>query len=296
VQRALVWADMIKLPHSVFALPFALIATFLAGRELRFGLPYPGQIILIVLCMVFARSVAMTFNRLIDAAFDAANPRTARRALPAGRISPRAAWFFLGVSAGGFLASCVGFWRFYQNPWPTYLSGPLLLGLCGYSYTKRFTQWSHLLLGVADGLAPLAAWVAIHPPSLGWPALMLAGIVTLWIAGFDIIYACQDVEFDRRAGLYSLPARWGLARALWVTRLAHAGAVALLLGLAAVAGLGWLYLAGAAAAGGLLLLENLLVSPEDLSRLQTAFFTVNGVVALLLGGVAVGDVLLHVTG
>ena len=294
--RVRIWGGMIKFSHSVFALPFALIATFLAGRALPGDLPYAGQIVLIVLCMVFARSVAMTFNRLVDAALDAANPRTAGRALPAGLITRRTTWFFLCVCAGAFVLACSGFWWLYGNPWPLWLSGPLLAALCGYSYTKRFTPWSHVALGVADGLSPVAAWVAIDPGSLGWPAVILGVIVVLWIGGFDIIYACQDVAFDRRVGLFSLPAAWGVGRALWVTRAAHMVTVVLLLVLAPVGGLGWLYVSGVVVVAALLLVENLLVGPGDLSRVNVAFFTVNGLVSVLLGLVAVGDVCLQVMG
>ena len=292
VGRTIVWAEMIKLSHSVFALPFALMATFLAGRHLPGGLPYAGQVVLIVVCMVLARGVAMTFNRLADARLDAANARTAVRAIPAGRISRGGAWFFLLLCAGGFEVGCLGFWWVYGNPWPAYVSLPLLACLCGYSYTKRFTQWSHFVLGFVDGLAPLAAWVAVDPGSLGWPVLVLVVVVTLWIGGFDIIYSCQDVEFDRRAGLFSLPAGWGIGSALWVTRVAHAGTVVLLVALAPVGQLGWVYLSGVGAVAVLLLVENLLVSPNDLSRVKMALFTVNGVVSVLLGVATVGDVLL----
>lgn len=295
-RRVRIWGGMIKFSHSIFALPFALIATFLAGRSLPGGLPHLGQFVLIVLCMIFARSVAMTFNRLVDEAIDAANPRTAGRALPAGLITRQTTWFVLCVCAGAFVVSCAGFWWFYDNPWPVWLSGPLLAVLCGYSYTKRFTSWSHLALGVADGLSPVAAWVAIDPGSLGWPAVILGLIVTLWIGGFDIIYACQDVSFDRRVGLFSLPAAWGVGPALWVTRGAHALTVILLLALAPVAGLGWLYIGGVVVVAALLLVENLLVGPNDLSRVNVAFFTVNGLVSVLLGLVAVGDVCLQVMG
>jgi len=292
VGRTIVWAEMIKLSHSVFALPFALMATFLAGRHLPGGLPYAGQVVLIVMCMVLARGVAMTFNRLADAGLDAGNARTAGRAIPAGRISRGGAWFFLLLCAGGFEVGCLGFWWVYGNPWPAYVSLPLLACLCGYSYSKRFTQWSHFALGFVDGLAPLAAWVAVDPGSLGWPVVVLVVVVTLWIGGFDIIYSCQDVEFDRRAGLFSLPAGWGIGPALWVTRAAHAGTVVLLVVLAPLGQLGWVYLSGVVVVAVLLVVENMLVSPNDLSRVKMAFFTVNGVVSVLLGAATVGDVLL----
>lgn len=287
-----VWAEMIKLPHSVFALPFGLIATFLAGRNLPGGLPGAGQVGLVVLCMVLARSVAMTFNRLADAKLDAANPRTASRAIPTGRISLQAAWVFLGLCAAGFVVACGGFWVLYGNPWPIWLSGPLLVVLCGYSYTKRFTAGAHWLLGLTDGLAPVAAWVAIDPGSLGWTAVVLMGVVTLWVGGFDIIYACQDVEFDRRCGLHSLPVRVGLPAALWIARAAHGGTVVLLVVLAEVADLRGLYLVGVGIVAGLLLVENSLVRADDLSRVNVAFFNVNGVVSVVLGLIVIGQVLL----
>ena len=293
------WAEMIKLAHSVFALPFALLATFLAARsaylvgDARRPWPALGQFLLILLCMVAARSAAMTFNRIADARIDAANPRTAGRAIPAGTISPRQAWTFLLAGCGLFVLGCVGFWWGYANPWPALLSLPVLAYLLFYSYTKRFTRWSHFVLGTALALSPPAAWLAIHPASIGWPAVILAGIVTLWVAGFDIIYACQDLAFDRDSGLFSLPSRLGPHGALWVTRVAHAGAAGLLFGLAPVARLGWLYLLAATAATLLLVIENALVRPNDFSRINVAFFMVNGVVSLLLGLAGIIDCLLH---
>jgi len=284
---------MIRFSHSVFAMPFALIATFLAGRHLpERGVPLPGQLILIVGCMVFARSVAMTFNRIVDREIDARNPRTQDRPLQTGRLSLRAAMFFFGFCVGGFLACCVGFLWLYDNPWPAVASVPLLAYLCGYSYAKWFTRWSHFYLGSAIALSPVAAWVAIHPASLGWPAVMLMAAVTLWIAGFDIIYACQDVEVDRRDGLYSLPSRLGPATALWIARGCHVGTVGLLVLLAWVAPMGRVYLAGVAGVAVLLLIENALVRADDLSRVNLAFFTINGVVSVGLGVLAVADVLL----
>lgn len=286
------WGEMIRFSHSVFALPFAVMACFLAGRHLDIGRPRYGQLVLVVLCMVFARSVAMTFNRLADYQIDARNPRTMNRPLQAGRMSRLCAWWFLGFCAGAFLACCVGFLWLYGNPWPIRLAVPVLLYLCFYSYTKHFTNWSHFVLGSAIAFSPVAAWLAVHPESIGWPAVILMAAVALWIGGFDIIYACQDIEVDRRERLYSLPARWGAARALWVARLAHAATVGLLVLLGAVTGLGWLYAAGVAAVAMLLLTENLLVRADDFSRVNLAFFTVNGVVSLLLGAAAVVDVLL----
>ncbi|MBN1343079.1 MAG: UbiA family prenyltransferase [Phycisphaerae bacterium] len=286
---------MIKFSHSVFALPFALIATFLAGRHLPGGLPRPGQVVLIVGCMVLARSLAMTFNRIVDYEIDAKNPRTKDRPLQTGRLSRRMALFFSGCCIGGFMACCTGFYWIYANPWPAVFGMPLLAYLCGYSYSKRFTKWSHFYLGSAIALSPVAAWVAIHPASVGAPAIVLMAAVTLWIGGFDIIYACQDIDVDRTEGLYSLPSRLGPAPALWIARGAHAAAVALLTWLAWLAGLGAVYLAGVAGVALLLLFENLLVRADDFSRVNLAFFTVNGVVSVGLGLMAVVDILLSLS-
>jgi 4-hydroxybenzoate polyprenyltransferase len=284
-----VWGEMIKFAHSVFALPFALLATFLAARPDR---PTALQLGLIVWCMVAARSAAMTFNRIVDARFDAANPRTAGRALPRGLISRGAAWGFCASAAAAFGLGCGGFWWLTGNPWPARLSLPVLAVLCAYSYTKRYTQWSHVVLGAAIALAPAAAWLAINPATLGWPALLLVVSVTLWIGGFDLIYACQDVAFDRAAGLFSVPARLGVPAALWLARAFHVGVVAALAGVGLTAGLGYWYAAGVAITALLLLIENALVSPRDLSRVNMVFFTVNGIVGVVLGALGIIDVLL----
>jgi 4-hydroxybenzoate polyprenyltransferase len=286
---------MVRFSHSVFALPFALMAAFLAGRHIDGrGRPFAGQLLLIVVCMVAARSVAMTFNRIVDAGIDARNPRTADRELPTGRISPATAWAFLAAAGIVFAVACVLFLPWFGNPWPMYLGGPVLVCLCGYSFTKRFTQWSHFVLGSAIALAPPAAWLAIHPPSFGVEALVLFAVVALWIGGFDIIYACQDIEVDRTQGLFSLPARLGPGPALWIARVAHTGVVVLLVSLGWLAGLGWLYLAGVGAAALLLAIENALVHPGDYSRVNLAFFTINGIVSVLLGGLAIADILLNI--
>ncbi len=289
-----VWADMVKLAHSVFALPFALIATFLAGRDLadRNG-PYLGQIGLIVLCMVTARSVAMTFNRIVDAEIDARNPRTASRPIPVGRLSRAAAYGMLILSAVTFAFGCMGFFLFYANTWPILLSGPVLVILCGYSFTKRFTRWSHFYLGCAIALAPPAAWLAVSPATLGLPAVLLSLIVAFWIAGFDIIYACQDIDVDRRDGLHSLPSRMGPARALWIARSAHLVVVGGLIALGVVARFGWIYAIGAGAAMILLIVENALVRPGDYRRVNLAFFTINGVISLVLAAAAITEILIH---
>ena len=285
---------MIKFSHSIFALPFAVMAAFLAGRTIEpMHRPYWGQLLLVVACMVCARSVAMTFNRIVDAEIDARNPRTANRPLPAGRLTRHAAYVFLILAATGFAACCHGFLLWYQNTWPIMLAGPVLFYLCGYSFTKRFTKWSHFYLGSAIAFAPMAAWLAVDPGSLGVTAFLLMAAVTLWIAGFDIIYACQDIDVDRRDGLYSLPARWGPVNALRVARLSHMLTVWLLIGICVSAKLGWIYLLGVVVVAVLLLIENALVKPNDFSRVNLAFFTINGVVSLGLGALTVADVLLE---
>jgi 4-hydroxybenzoate polyprenyltransferase len=289
VARVRTWGEMIKFSHSVFALPYALLAAFLAARP---RLPHVQELLLIVLCMVAARSAAMTFNRLIDSRFDGANPRTAVRALPAGRISPAAAWCFFLIACAFFLLGCAGFLALRSNPWPLLLSLPVLGFLCFYSYTKRFTSWSHLVLGAAIACSPVAAWIAIRPDTLGAPAWLLMLAVAFWVAGFDVIYACQDVDFDRRAGLFSLPARYGISRALWLARGFHALTVVALIGVGAAAGLGAWYYAGVTCVALLLIIENALVSPQDLGRVNLAFFTINGIVGLLLGALGIADILL----
>ena len=285
------WGEMVRFSHSVFALPFALAATFLAGRQTERGVPTVGQLGLIVLCMVMARSFAMTFNRIADVAIDARNPRTEKRPLQTGRITPGQAWLFIVGSATIFLAGCAGFYRISGNPWPGYLAGPTLLVLAGYSYAKRVTLLTHWALSAAIGFAPVAAWIAIHPASLGWPAAILMGVVCFWMAGFDIIYACQDVEVDRRDGLFSVPARVGVARALLISRACHVLTVGLLVALGLVADLGWIYWVGLAVTAMLLAVEQAVVSPQNLSRVNLAFFTINGCVSLLLGAATIADVL-----
>ncbi|HPF38062.1 MAG TPA: UbiA-like polyprenyltransferase [Phycisphaerae bacterium] len=285
------WGEMIKFSHSVFALPFALIATFLAARSNPTGLPSMTQLLLIVLCMVAARSFAMTFNRIADRLIDARNPRTATRPLVSGRITLAQAWIFLVISAVVFIAGCVGFLVFCDNPWPLWLSAPTLALLAIYSYMKRVTPLAHFVLGVAIAFAPSAAWVAIAPQTYGVPALLLTGCVLFWIAGFDIIYACQDIDSDRRDGLKSVPARLGIAGALWVSRGCHVVTVGLLVAFGVVVGLAWLFWAAAIVTAILLAAEQSVVRPTDLSRVNLAFFTLNGCVSLLLGLATISDIL-----
>lgn len=287
--RAQHWAEMIKLGHSIFALPYALLAAFMASR----GAPRWEHLVLIVACMVGARSAAMTFNRIVDAQIDARNPRTAQRQLPRGLISRHDAWLFFAASCLFFAAGCAGFWLLDRNPWPLLLSVPTLAWLCFYSYTKRLTRWSHLVLGAAIAFSPVAAWIAIAPASLGWPAALLMAAVTFWIAGFDIIYACQDADFDRRSGLHSLPAALGVRSALHVARAFHTLTVLALVATGIIAGMGWLYFTGVACVALLLTVENAIVRHDDLSRVNLAFFTINGLVSVLLGVLGAADVLLR---
>jgi len=291
------WGEMVKFSHSIFALPFALVGAFLAGRHIEGrGWPYWGQLGLIVVCMVSARSVAMTFNRIIDLDIDARNPRTAERPLPAGRLGIVAAWLMLVLAGLTFGVACLGFRIWYDNGLPVMLSGPVLLFLCGYSFTKRFTKWSHYYLGAAIALSPVAAWVAIHPGSIGTEALLLLIGVACWIAGFDIIYACQDIEVDRRDGLHSLPSRVGPGLALWIARGSHGVTILALSALGFDAGLGWIYAAGVAIVAVLLIVENSLVHPGDYRRVNLAFFTLNGIVSMVLAVIAIVDVLVAAPG
>lgn len=287
------WGEMVKFSHSVFALPFALVATFLAGSRRTGGLPSMGQVGLIVVCMIAARSFAMTINRIVDAAIDARNPRTAMRPIPAGRISRGRAVLFAFMFAALFLAGCFGFQHWFQNPWPTWLALPTLAALAAYSYCKRFTSLAHFVLGGVIGFAPLAAWIAIHPVSIGLPAVLLTAAVMTWIAGFDLIYACQDVAVDRAERLFSIPSRMGVPFALTLSRVCHVLTVAGLVALGRVEHVGWLYWSGVAITVLLLIIEQAMVRPADLSRVTLAFFTVNGVVSLVFAGAAIGDLLLR---
>ncbi len=264
--------EMIKIEHSIFALPFAMIGALLAAR----GWPTGHQVLWIIVAMVGARSAAMSFNRLIDHKLDAQNPRTAERALPAGLLSIR----FVAVFAL-FSSAILVFAAYQLNSLAFRLSPVALAILFLYSYTKRFTVYSHLVLGFCLGIAPVAAWIAIRG-SLSPSILLLTAAVTLWTAGFDILYACQDIDFDRRAGLHSVPQRWGIARALQVSTAMHALMVVLLFGLARAEQLGWISLLGVAVTAALLLYEHSLVKPFDLSRLDAAFFSINGWIGILL--------------
>ena len=264
-------ADLVKFAHTAFALPFALIAAMAAAN----GWPPWPVVAWILLAMAGARTAAMAFNRLADHAFDAGNPRTAGRALPAGRVGRPFAWALVGVGAAVFLVAA---WRL--NPLCLALAPVALAWVLGYSYSKRFTRLSHLWLGLGLGIAPVGAWLAVRG-AFALPPLLLAGAVTAWVAGFDILYSLPDEAFDRAAGMHSLPARLGAARAIVLARVLHAAAA---LGFAAFAWRigGWGLWAGTAAAAVLLIWQHTLIGPGRLEHLDTAFFTANGVLSLVM--------------
>jgi 4-hydroxybenzoate polyprenyltransferase len=266
--------EMIKFEHSVFALPFALVGALLAARA-GGGLPTWRQILWIVVAMVGARSAAMTMNRIADVEYDRRNPRTAKRALPAGELSLGFAWAFTALASAVLVIAA---WQL--NRLALELSPVALAILFFYSYTKRFTSWSHFVLGFCLGISPAAAWIAIRG-SLDARMLILCAAVTLWVGGFDVLYACQDVEFDRAAGLHSIPKRLGIAKALVFARMMHVVMVALLAWLAWSFHLAWPAWAGIAVVAALLAYEHSLVKPNDLSKMNAAFFTVNGYISLL---------------
>lgn len=284
------FAADIKVGHTVFAMPWAILSAVMAWDVVR-G-PLAGKLALVVVCMVAARTVAMSANRLLDAAIDANNPRTARRAVPSGRLSRSFVIGALVLCSVAFIAATAGFWVTYQNPWPLILSAPVLVFLSAYPLLKRFTQLCHYYLGAALALAPICAWIAIAG-SLAWPPVIMALAVLTWTAGFDIIYGCQDYDCDVRDGISSVPARMGIARALWVSRATHLLCFALLVTLGFVSQqLGTLYFVGVACAGVLLVVEHAIVKPHDLSKVGLAFFTINGIVSLLVGTLGVIDVLM----
>jgi 4-hydroxybenzoate polyprenyltransferase len=272
--------ELIRFSHTLFALPFALTSAALAWSRNAEGFRW-HQLLGILLCMVFARSTAMAFNRLADRRLDAANPRTAGRHLPAGLLSPAVVAVFTVLCAAGFVASTLIFLLIDGNPWPTRLALPVLLFICGYSYAKRFTALVHFWLGASLLLAPLAAWIAIRGMVELATPLILGGAVLFWVAGFDILYACQDVDFDRRSRLHSVPAVLGVPASLRVAALCHAVMLGLLFVLYAVAPeLHWVYLLGVGAVVVLLAYEHWLVRPDDLSRVNQAFFQVNAVISV----------------
>lgn len=278
--------ELIRFSHTVFALPFALLAALLAWQRLDSPFSW-RQLGGILLCMVTARSAAMAFNRIVDRKFDAENPRTAKRHLPAGLLSLPTVMLFTLLCSAGFVASTL---IFLPNRWPLILSMPVLLFLLGYSYAKRFTMWCHYWLSAALMLSPIAAWVAIRG-TVEPPALWLAGAVFFWVGGFDILYACQDVEYDQSKGLHSTPVRLGVKNSLRLALVSHVLMVICLFGLWHAAGLGSIFLVGVIFVAGLLAYEHALVRPDDLSRVNQAFFQVNAVISLGLFAVGLADVL-----
>ncbi len=274
---------MIKWEHSIFALPFALCGAMLAAG----GWPEWRQLAWIVVAMVSARSAAMAFNRLADAAIDGANPRTATRALPVGQLTPAFVSTFVVVSCSIFILAA---WQL--NRLTLMLSPVALAVILLYSYTKRFTRWSHLFLGFALGIAPAAAWIAVRG-SLDPRILLLTAAVTFWVGGFDVIYACQDHDYDRSHGLHSLPRYFGIRNALVIARLFHLLMLGLLIALIVTFGLGKLAMVGVIAVATLLLYEHMLVRHDDLSKLNAAFFTMNGVISVVFFLFVAGDMLLR---
>jgi 4-hydroxybenzoate polyprenyltransferase len=273
--------EMIKWEHSIFALPFALTAAMLAAN----GWPTLRVLALIVLCMVSARSAAMAFNRLVDAKLDAANPRTAMRAIPAGHLSSGFVLLFTILASCAFVVGAALLNRLTLECAPV-----ALMVVLAYSYMKRVTRWSHLVLGLALGIAPAAAWIAVRG-TFAPRAALLTAIVILWVGGFDVLYACQDFEHDRKVGLFSVPAAFGLERAFWIARAMHLGVVALLFVMLHVFGLGVIALVGMCLVVALLAYEHMIVSPRDLTRMNAAFFTLNGIISVVFFVSVAADVL-----
>lgn len=263
------WLSLVRFSHSVFALPFALQGAWLAAG----GIPSARTLVLVVVCAVAARTAAMAFNRLVDARIDARNPRTARRELPAGTLSPRAVAMLVVLASLVFVGA-----SFALNTLAGLLSAPVLAVLLGYSYFKRFSSAAHFVLGLALAIAPLGAWIAVRGDFEGdlAPVLWLSAGVLTWVAGFDLIYACQDAEFDRASGLHSIPAKLGVRSALWLSIALHVAALVAFAFVGTSAQLSWPYWCAFAIAAVLLAWQHAIVSPRDLSRVDVAFFTLNG--------------------
>ncbi len=276
--------EMIKFSHTVFAFPFALMGVVLASLASGTA-PTVGQIVWICLAMVGARTGAMGLNRIIDARIDAANPRTAERHIPAGKVGRIEAWLLV---IGAFALMLLAAWRL--NPLCLKLAPVAIVFLALYSYCKRFTALAHLVLGICLAAAPLGAWIALRG-DIGWPVVILSLAVLFWVAGFDIFYALQDIEHDQQHGLYSIPSRWGVDRSLQLVRLFHVVMVTLLLLLVFSPGLGWLYLLGVVAVAMMLIYEHMLVKPDDLSRLDAAFFNMNGYISVTIFVFTLADAL-----
>ncbi|ADW69665.1 UbiA-like polyprenyltransferase [Granulicella tundricola] len=271
VRNTAVTLEMIKWEHSIFALPFALTGAVLAAG----GWPPAVKLLWIVVCMVAARSAAMAFNRLVDATLDEANPRTKMRAIPAGQLSWGFVAGFVVVSSAVFLVAAA-----MLNRLTLELAPVALVVVLAYSYMKRLTRWSHLVLGLALGIAPSAAWIAVTG-SLDPRIIVLTGLVMLWVGGFDVLYACQDFEHDRAVGLNSVPAAFGLEGAFWIARVMHLGVVGLAIWLDRLFGLGVVGYVGTAIVAGLLVYEHCIISPRDLRRMNAAFFLLNGIISVV---------------
>lgn len=302
LSRVRLMAGDIKLAHSVFALPFAVLAAFVARDESTPWGRFAAQIMLIVVCMVLARSWAMLFNRLADVRIDAANPRTRRRVFAAGTLRLRDGWLVASACAIGFLGACGTFLYLFDNHWPLLLGPLVLIWVAFYSLTKRFTWLCHLVLGTALAASPVSAAIAIQPASIGLghsvtdplsPMLWwLAGMVTAWVAGFDVIYALQDTGFDRSAGLKSVPASLGTTAAAWISRLLHVAAFScLIMAWRSEPRLGVIFGAGVALTGALLIAEHIVLARRGEAGLDMAFFTLNGFVSVALGLAGVADIL-----
>jgi len=288
----------IKIAHSVFALPFAILAAVMAAKPIEASINwnrFSGQLSLIVAAMVLARTVAMLSNRLLDRDVDKENPRTAGRAIPSGKLSVTAAFSALVICAVGFMLVCAGFGLFYENWWPTILGMPVLMWLSAYPLFKRFTSLCHLYLGTSLAISPLAAAIAIDPQALfNQTALwLLAAMVMCWVAGFDIIYALGDVEVDRKQGLSSMPARLGPEKAMWISRLLHLFSLACLIAILLIDNrLALAFGAGVGLVAILLVCEHLTVARWGTSKLALAFFTLNGIISCILGALGLIDLLM----
>jgi len=278
--------SLIRFSHTLFALPFALLSAVLAWRTVEF---LWTDLLGVLLCMVFARSAAMAFNRLVDRKVDADNPRTAQRHLPAGTMSVRSVALFTMISCLGFVASTL---LFLPKTWPIILSVPVLLFLLGYSFAKRFTSLCHYWLSAALMLSPLATWLAITD-NLAVTPFLLAAVIFFWVGGFDIIYACQDSDYDRKVGLQSIPARYGNRSALRIAFVSHLITIACLFALWHYGELGWVFLSGISLVSLLLIYEHAIISADDLSRVNLAFFRINAVISVGLFCVGFVDVLIY---
>ena len=277
-QKLKVTLQMIKFEHTLFALPFAFLGAVLAARDLTAtGLPTVWQTFWITMAMIGARSAAMAFNRIADRKIDAANPRTANREIPSGKLSVNFAWVFMLAAGGVFILAAA-----MLNQLTLILAPVALASILFYSYAKRFTAFAHLILGWGLAIAPTGAWIAVRGALDSPVPILLSLLVMMWTAGFDVLYACQDFEFDRKTGLHSIPARFGIARALMIARIFHFQAFLVLIGLYLFTELGALALLGVVLTGALLIYQHTLVRPNDLSRLNAAFFTTNAFVSIIL--------------